>query len=341
MERTWKRKLLRFLTVTGIVLVSVSAFLYLAMQGYSVGWTGFGKPAEAGTAVQGKTLWDWMDLLLVPLFLAGGALILRRSERDTAHQRFDAQAALQHELATDRQQEQALQSYFDQMADLLQKEKLSITSSEELLNVARVRTLTVLRGLDAKRKGSVLLFLRDSKLIDREAVIDLSGADLRGACLAFAKLKGVNLSEADLSGADLGGANLSKSYMAGTDLRGANLKGANLGGAALFESRLNGADLTRADLSEANLTLADLRGCHLNEADLRGADLSGVNLNVGDLVGADLRKANLGGAKLLGADLSEADLSQADLSGTEITGTELGKAKSLDGTTMPDGSKHD
>lgn len=336
MERSLKSRLLRFSRITSIVLLTASALIWVAMQGYSVGWTGFGKPANADQFMQAKTLWDWMDLLLVPLFLAGGALLLHRSERDRARQRLQEQAALQHELATDRQHEEALQAYFDHMADLLLKEKLSKISSEEVRNVARVRTLAVLRGLDAKRKGSVILFLKDSELIDREAVIDLSGADLREASLAFTNLKRVNLSEADLSGADLSGANLSKSYMSGTNLSGADLRGANLGGADLFEAHLNEADLTQANLSEARLNGADLRGCRLNEADLREADLSGVNLNVGDLVRADLRGANLGGAKLLGADLS-----QADLSGTQITQTELEKAKSLEGTTMPDGTKHD
>ena len=48
-----------------------------------------------------------------------------------------------------------------------------------------MRTLTVLRGLDANRKGQVFLFLKDSSLVDREAVVDLVGADFSGASLAF------------------------------------------------------------------------------------------------------------------------------------------------------------
>jgi uncharacterized protein YjbI with pentapeptide repeats len=61
-----------------------------------------------------------------------------------------------------------------------------------------------------------------------------------------------------------------------------------------------------------------------------------------DLSGADLSGAKLSGAKLSGAVLSDVDLSGADLSGVQgVTNEELEQqAESLEGATMPDGSKH-
>lgn len=335
MESTMITKL-RSLRTTSFLLMSVPAVIWILMQGYGAAWTGFG---ESSLSV--KTLWDWMNLLLVPSCLTVAVLFLHRSRRENDRQHAEARFALEREIATDRQQEEALQAYFDRMTELLLKEKLSKFSPEEVRNVARVRTLAVLRGLDGKRKGAVLLFLRDSGLIDKEAIIDLCGADFRGASLVLANLKRLNLGEADLRKADLRGANLSKTYLSGTNLMGADLTGANLGGADLFAANLNGADLSMAYLRAATLNGADLRGGKLNEADARDADLSNVNLNVSDLMGANLRGAKLGKARLLGANLSEADLSQADLSGTDISGTDLDKAKSLEGTTMPDGTRHD
>jgi uncharacterized protein YjbI with pentapeptide repeats len=306
-----------------------------------VGVTVWGVPSvEAGTAPAGSS-WAWMDRLILPLVLVGGVYFLYVSGRETGRRLFEERALLEMEISADRQHEGALQAYFDRMSELLLKEKLSRFSPDEVRSVARIRTLAVLRGLDSRRRGSLLLFLRDSRLIDREAVIDLSGADLAGVILPFANLKRLNISEADLSRANLGGANLSKSYLSCTNLSGANLNSANLSGADLFEANLSGADLTHASLSKVNLNGADLRGCCLNGADLSEADLSGVNLNVGDLVGANLRGAKLGKAKLLGADLRQADLSRADLSGTEITPTELEKVKSLEGAILPDGTRHE
>lgn len=322
----------RYAKTTGILLLGAAALLWVVIQGYSLQWTGFGKTEPAAA----KTLWDWLDLFLVPFFLFATALLMRRTTRLNENQRSKNRLAIEQEIETDRQQEEALQAYFDRIIELVLKEKLSRFSPEDVRNVARTRTLAILRRLDPRRKGMVVLFLRDSRLIDRnDAVIDLCGADLRGALLPHASLKRLNLGEADLREADLRGANLSKSYLSGANLSGAHLEGADLSGADLFEANLNGAHLNQSRLREANLNGADLRGCRLIEADIRQADLSGVNLNVSDLVKADLRGANLDGAKLLGADLT-----QADLSGTQIPETELEKAKSLEGTTMPDGRRH-
>ncbi|ELN7592190.1 pentapeptide repeat-containing protein [Salmonella enterica] len=97
------------------------------------------------------------------------------------------------------------------------------------------------------------------------------------------------------------------------DLRGANLCGADLRGADLRGANLCGADLRGADLRGADLRGADLRGANLCDADLRGADLRGADLRGANLCGADLRGANLCGADLRGADLRGANLCDADL----------------------------
>jgi len=331
MSRTRKPGLLK-MAVT--VPLSLPAVLWLSTHKQTLEWTEFGRVVIA--SLQSKTFWDWMDLLLLPLVLAGGVILFTYSRRQMERKRSGERAFLEREIASDQQKEEAIQAYFDRLTDLLLKEKLSKFSPDEVKTVARVRTLTVLRGLDPSRKGQVLMFLKDSSLIDREAVIDLCGADLSEVSAAFASLNRVNLSESNLSGADLQGAGLGKSYLGGTNLREANLAGANLAGADLFEANLSGADLSHAKLNGANLNGADLRGCKLNDANLSDADLSGVNLSVGDLI-----RANLRGAKLEGARLAGANLSQADLSGTQLTKTDLEKAKSIEGATLPDGTKHE
>jgi hypothetical protein len=107
----------------------------------------------------------------------------------------------------------------------------------------------------------------------------------------------------------------------GADLRAANLRGVNL----------RGADLRGADLSRANLVGADLRG-----ADLRGANLREANLHWADLI-----SANLSGAYVGRTDLSLADLRGADLRNVkELSVGQVDRAYSLEGATMPDGSKH-
>jgi uncharacterized protein YjbI with pentapeptide repeats len=108
------------------------------------------------------------------------------------------------------------------------------------------------------------------------------------------------------------------------------------------------ADLSRADLRRATLSRADLSGTRLSyaflsDAKLDDTDLNDINLfhtdlSKANLERAELREADLGGADLSGANLKGADLKGADLSGAKgVTNEQLRAARSLEGTTMPDG----
>lgn len=254
------------------------------------------------TGFEGKSLWDWMELFIIPLVLAIGAILLNRSERNT-----------EREIATDRQQEAALQAYLDRMADLLLKEKLRTTKSKEVRNVARIRTLTVLRGLDGKRKGLVIIFLYDAGLIFlKNNVITLHGADMSYADLSYANLRDVNMSGANLFGADLSYINLSNANLSYANLLNADLYRADLSDANLvnvnkirdvFDAFVSNVKVKGPSLLEANLTRANLSDVNFFEADLRGANLTNANLN----------NAFLGGAKLVDANVSNEQIKTANL----------------------------
>ena len=152
----------------------------------------------------------------------------------------------ERDIASDNQHETALQDYIDKLSELLLHEKLRKSAPEdEVCKIAHVRTLTVLPRLDKERKRSVLQFLHESGLIDKDKrIIDLRGADLSGANLIAAYLNEADLSRAILSEADLSGAYLDEANLGGAYLRGAILRG----------SYLHGANLRGANLHEANWT---------------------------------------------------------------------------------------
>jgi len=210
------------------------------------------------TGFETKTLWDWMELLIIPLFLAGGAFFLNRSERNT-----------EREIATDRQQEAALQAYLDQMTELLLEKDLGNTENPEVRLVAKTRTLTVLRGLDGLRKRNVLQFLRDAKLIGamvKSPVFTLKGADLSNADLRGANLESVNLEEVNLQHADLRGVRLFETNFKEADLRYANLQNADLSRSFFIKTDLSNANMRNVFFKDTNVTDAILQF-----ADLKGA----------------------------------------------------------------------
>ncbi len=228
----------------------------LIFAAYHFKWTGAG--------FSNKTFWDWMQLLIIPIALAVVAIWFNRVERRN-----------EQAIASDNQQEAALQSYFDKISELLLRENLrESTSDTEVQVIARVWTLTVLRRLDNERKGNILKFLYESGLIEQDEPI-------------------IRLDQANLAGADL-----KIAYLKGAYLGASNLDGANLQGASLVEAKLLFADLIRADLSEADL----------QDANLAGTDLSGANLSKTDMQGANLHNANLNGADLKGAKITEEQL---------------------------------
>jgi hypothetical protein len=95
------------------------------------------------------------------------------------------------------------------------------------------------------------------------------------------------------------------------------------------------------DRAVVDLLGADLREANLRDANLRGANLRGANLRQANLHWAELVSANLSGAYVGRTDLSLADLKGADLRNVkELTVGQLDQAYSLEGATMPDGSKH-
>jgi uncharacterized protein YjbI with pentapeptide repeats len=316
---------------------------------------------------EGTTIWDVAKVVLVPAVLSLGILWLNIAQANRQDRIEDARRAAQSTTEADRVQENAFQTYLDRMSELLLAENglRSPNSSDDVRDIARARTLTVLQGLDGERKGALIGFLSEAELITSEmeflqelntsdtitraldivmsgtitrAVdIQLSGADLSGANLRKAKLYG-----ADLSAANLFMASLLRADLRGADLRGADLNEANLSEANLLRANLRGADLRKADLSGANLVRSNLCWANLNGADLSEANLSLANLELANLNGADLFKAalrltDLVGAELNGANLSRAKLHGARLHGTDLSGTKLENASYDKNTTWPEG----
>ncbi|GHO79455.1 hypothetical protein KSD_72260 [Ktedonobacter sp. SOSP1-85] len=206
------------------------------------------------------------------------------------------------EIAKDQQRETTLQTYFDRMSDLILNDHLKTTKDYDIRNVARTRTLEVLPQLDPHRKGEIVQFLHDTGLINTGSVI-------------------VNLSQADLN----------QAYLKGSDLSNADLENASLVGANLRLAQMNAADLSGANLMGTNLSSARLMKTNLSSADLNGANLQFAQMGAADLGGADLGKINQNYAHLSGANLSHV---------TGVTTAQLRRAKSLQGTIMPDGSRH-
>lgn len=236
----------------------------------------------------GKTVWDFLELMLVPLALAVVGYFFSLKERQA-----------EQDIAKQRAMDDALKSYLDAMGGLLTDKGLSDPEPpEHVRNLARAYTLTVLNRVNGERRAAVVQFLYEAQLITTPDGTDKPKVMMRGANLQGVDLHGADLHGADLHGTDLHGANLQETFLLLADLHGADLHGADLRGTILKKANLQGANLQGANLHWAILLWADLNGANLHEALLQRANLHGANL----------QKANLHGADLHGANLSRADM---------------------------------
>jgi pentapeptide repeat protein len=178
----------------------------------------------------GSSIWDWLTLLgvlAVPLVLGIATILLSTQQAhlaDLQHESDQKLAQLQHDAdqkqALDQQRATILQTYIDNIQDLLLNHNLlGSKSTDDVAVLARARTLTAIQGLDVSRKGVLVKFLYEARLIGLldsknkplPPIINLSGTslnrtDLDGIDLSNTSLDGVNLYYSTRNGADLNNA---------------------------------------------------------------------------------------------------------------------------------------
>ena len=196
-----------------------------------------------------KRVWDWFQLLIIPLILLilGSYFTYQQNQTNLQisqqqHQ-IDIQISKEHhqtdsDIALDQQRETLLEAYISGVQDLLLHDNLRESKmGEEVRVVARARTLAVLRELDSQRQRLLILFLYEANLINKNAQV----ISLNGAYLADANFVSANLSGASLSGAYLVNANFSSADLAHVDLSNTDLYDADLGDADMSYSNMKGS----------------------------------------------------------------------------------------------------
>ncbi len=289
------------------------------------------------TGFQAKTLWEWLELLGVPLTLALLGLFFQWQEK----KRVREETKEQRKVAADEAKDDILQAYFDRLSALLVDKNLLAIAAKLYPNNDENRNSQQDSNLSPEQKGQ----LEKVREVVKSQIISSEQQELFDAGMNIVRAKTLSilrrfegdgerkvsvieflidtelLSKAKLSlrRSDLRDVKL---YYA-ANLEGANLKEANLEGSDLWEVNFKRANLCEANLKRtcfcaANLEEANLEEANLEGADLRGANLGGACLYMAELKVADLRGANLGGAFFFGADLRGANLEGANLEGADF-----------------------
>lgn len=278
------------------ILVAGSVF-FVMISLYRVDWSGFGGSQDQNVlTVQedttqggktthrttitttdklnpGKSLWDWMTLLLAPATLAGLGFLFQSNQEKTKAEKAEAeqnrekaQQEAEQKRETEQQHHQALQDYLAEISALLVDKKLKTMLPKKNHHQAQTEhasdtasdtepaqsETSIIPSIDpqaalqvVKARTLSLLRLFDEDMPRKSSVLSFLGDTALLTALDL-DLSSSDLEKADFHRANLSGANLSLVHL--RDLSGADLSGADL----------SGADLTDAALSEVILWCVDL-----------------------------------------------------------------------------------
>ncbi|HLW41163.1 MAG TPA: hypothetical protein VKY82_02195 [Flavobacterium sp.] len=158
-------------------------------------WTGF---SEYNT-INYRTLWDWLDLIIIPGSIGLFAWIFTSYEKDKNKR-----------IENEKFKDVTLNSFLKVMAELIINNDLPGTPNPKSLAIAKTRMNIALDHLDGARKGQVLQFLYQSDLIDKNPNLKLLGANfndsiINNLVLIDAEIKGAHFERASLLETNLNG----------------------------------------------------------------------------------------------------------------------------------------
>ncbi len=258
-----------WIVVTALVIAAMVVGNFLGWWDWKtlIGWralVGYIRPEEAADRKDTVLVYAAMVAGVVAAITAAVGLANLYYTRKNLEQQREQQREIEKNraegaavLEAQRAQGSALQAYYEQMGKLLTEYELRTTSREDIKLLARGRTLTMLKELDANGKGNLLVFLYAAGLIDGDnPAVVLFGAELIEARLRVANLRDANLEGTYLQHVTLRGANLQHANLQFANLQFANLRHANLEDANLQFANLQRANLQRAKVTDQQLAVA-------------------------------------------------------------------------------------
>lgn len=326
-----------------IILISALTIIHRLSE-YK--WSGF----------QDKQLWNWLELLIIPILLAFGGFFLQ-TQTAQRQKYFDAQQKKQQSLKEYFKSVQGIVNYplKKNRSKEIEKEYQETKShhlidnlSYEEIKIIESFTQLVFSEIDGKQKRQVVKFLYAlglikchedknenscEKIINLERA-DLTKADLKNLDLKNVLLEGVNLKDADLSNADLELANLQNANLENTDFKLAKLKNATMSNADFGKNKSNiesgnkWKKVTEVTSLYSPYFLPEEK--NINQRSCLQSNKNNIsntnNSNFKNFKNQDFSQANLERLDLIEANFKEANLSGASLRGTNLQNANLTKS---------------
>ena len=212
-----------------------------------------------------KPIWDWLELLLIPLLLALlGWFITWKNNKN------------EREITKNKSLQESFDSYLEFMSKLILENDMANSDDHKVPIIARARTINFLDSADSEKRGLVLQFLAETNLICApNPIINLNGINLNKTKLRNIRLEKISLKGVHLKNCDFKGANLK-----GSDFTSSNFENCNLSNSNLENSNLTYADMENVNLTNGNLVKATIDGTNFKQAKMENCLVTKTQFNI-------------------------------------------------------------
>ena len=250
-------KFIRILLIV-IIVSLIGLIFFLAIQTNPPSWTGFGESEKDDAKEAAKTLWDWLDLMIIPIALALIGWLWGQIEKAKTMKSED-----------ERSKNETLESFLKVMTELIITNNLHNGPTPQTIAISRARINIALSNLDGERKGQVLQFLYEANLIEKNPPkLSLVGSNLKNILIDEIKL-----GESEIRGAYFNNSSIQNANLNGVHMIACDFTGANLSKTLVKNADFSYSIFLKAKLRHMDLTTANFEGCDLSNADLRGSTI--------------------------------------------------------------------
>jgi hypothetical protein len=220
-----------------------------------------------------KQIFNFISAVFIPILLAVFTVILTLQQESIAKANRDVDlriAAEQQqqnlELAIDEQSNAQLVAYIHEISDLLLVNNFSL-NKKILTSIVRPKTLSALRQLDVTRKGYLLRFLHESRLINVSNPPFLSLQDAEFNYIHIGLLKGsIDMRRVSFSGGYFDNSSFTSISFGYSDFSYSSLCGASFDVVSFDYVKFNNALLKEADFNVSPVYKADFTGANMINA---------------------------------------------------------------------------
>ncbi|MEX1071158.1 MAG: pentapeptide repeat-containing protein [Anaerolineales bacterium] len=192
-----------------------------------------------------KTVWDLLDLMLIPIFIALIGILYSQQSTNT-----------HFEVAEQQRRDDVVSKFITDVESIVSPADFDKSTDTPQLKDGEIATIearlrTIVKNLDGERKSQLIHFLYKCNLLGGI----LPKHDAFGG-VSQARNQVIDVTDVDLSRINLSGVNLAGIVLSGCELSGANLNKAKLPSANLLEVKVNkkikhrGTYCKNAELSE-------------------------------------------------------------------------------------------